>query len=128
MQAMKKADVDIVFDVKDTGNEYRVKWGMDTAWNWDFNVYRGIAHIGKGNFETGRISFQPTAEVIDNGDGTYELTAKQKSAMKSRCQNILKTGCNKVSINNDQEDALNKENGNYEKYQSIYFEQARSMV
>lgn len=121
MQAIKKADVDIVFDVKDTGNEYRVKWGMDTAWNWDFNVYRGIAHIGKGNFETGRISFQPTAEVIDNGDGTYELTAKQKSAMKSRCQNILKTGCNKVSINNDQEDALNKENGNYEKYQSIYF-------
>ena len=120
MQAMKKADVDITFDVTDTGKEYRVKWGMDTAWNWDFNVNRGIAHIGKGNFETGRISFQPTAEVIDKGDGTYELTANQKSAMRSRCNNILLTGCNKVEINNDQEDALNQENGNYEKYQSLY--------
>ena len=120
MVAMKKASVNIPFDVTAPGEEYRVKWGMDTAWNWDFNVNRGIAHIGKGNFETGRISFQPTAEVIDNGDGTYTLTAAQKEALRSRCKNILMTGCNKVEINNDQEDALNKENGNYEKYQSIY--------
>lgn len=120
MQAFKKADVNIPFDVNAKGKEFRVKWGMDTAWNWDYNVNRGIAHIGVGNFETGRISFQPTAEVIDHGDGTYELTEKQKEAMRSRCKNILLTGCNKVEINNDQEDALNKENGNYYKYQSIY--------
>ncbi|MBR1520011.1 MAG: RICIN domain-containing protein [Bacteroidaceae bacterium] len=120
MQAMKVADTNITFDVNDEGKAFRVKWGMDTAWNWDFNVNRGVAHIGKGNFETGRISFQPTAEVIDNGDGTYELTAAQKRVLRSRCQNILLTGCNKVAINNDQEDALNKDNGNYDKYQSLY--------
>lgn len=120
MQAFKIADANVTFDVNAKGKEFRVKWGMDTAWNWDFNVYCGVAHIGKGNFETGRISFQPTAEVIDHGDGTYELTDKQKEAMRSRCKNILLTGCNKVEINNDQEDALNKENGNYNKYQSIY--------
>lgn len=120
MTAMKKANVNILFDITAQGQEYRVKWGMDTAWNWDFNVNRGIAHIGKGNFETGRISFQPNAEVIDKGNGIYELTTAQKTAMRSRCRNILLTGCNKVEINNDQEDALNKENGNYEKYQSIY--------
>ena len=118
MKAMKVATVNVPFNVNDEGQEFRVKWGMDTAWNWDYNVNRGIAHIGKGNFETGRISFQPTAEVIDNGDGTYSLTAKQKNAMKSRCRNILLTGCNKVEINNDQEDALSEEN--YPAYQSIY--------
>lgn len=115
MRAMKVATVNVPFDVSDEGKEFRVKWGMDTAWNWDFNVNRGIAHIGKGNFETGRISFQPNAKVIDNGDGeypdaTYSLTEKQKNAMKSRCKNILLTGCNQVEINNDQEDALSAEN------------------
>ena len=118
MQAFKKADTDITFDVNAEGKPFRIKWGMDTAWNWDFNVRRGINHIGKGNFETGRISFQPTAEVKDNGDGTYELTDKQKSAMRSRCNNILLTGCNKVEINNDQEDALS--DANKGAYNSIY--------
>ena len=118
MTALKKADQTIVFDVNSEGQPFHIKWGMDTAWNWDYNVNRGIAHIGLGNFETGRISFQPTAEVIDNGDGTYTLTDKQKSAMKSRCTNILLTGCNKVEINNDQEDALSDENK--ENYENIY--------
>ena len=118
MKAFKPATVNVPFDVSAEGKEFRVKWGMDTAWNWDFNVNRGIAHIGKGNFETGRISFQPNAEVIDNGDGTYSLTDKQKNAMKSRCKNILLTGCNQVEINNDQEDALS--DANYATYQSVY--------
>lgn len=118
MVAMKTTNVIVPFDISAEGQEYRVNWGMDTAWNWDFNVNRGVAHIGKGNFAYGRISFQPTAEVIDNGDGTYTLTAKQKAAMESRCKNILLTGCNQVSINNDQEDALSDEN--YSAYQSIY--------
>ena len=52
MKAFKKADVNIPFDVTAKGQTFRVKWGMDTAWNWDFNVNKGIAHIGKGNFET----------------------------------------------------------------------------
>ena len=118
MTAWKVANVNVPYDVTDEGKEFRVKWGMDTAWNWDFNVNRGIAHIGLGNFQTGRISFQPNAEVIDKGDGTYELTTKQKNAMKSRCRNILLTGCNQVEINNDQEDALSDENK--ATYNSVY--------
>ena len=47
MKAFKKADVNIPFDVTAEGQTFRVKWGMDTAWNWDFNVNKGIAHIGK---------------------------------------------------------------------------------
>ena len=71
MKAMKVAGNDIMFDVNAEGKEYKVNWGMDAAWDWDYNVYRGIAHVGVGNFATGRVSFQPVDLVIDNGDGTY---------------------------------------------------------
>ena len=90
MQAFKKADADIPFDVNAEGKEFRVKWGMDTAWDWDYNVNRGVAHIGKGNFETGRVSFQPNDLVTDNGDGTYTLTTRQQSALRQRCKHQLR--------------------------------------
>ncbi|MBO4214836.1 MAG: hypothetical protein J5888_00700, partial [Bacteroidaceae bacterium] len=48
LKASQKADVEIVFDLSDEGKEYKVNWGMDTAWDWDFNVNRGVNHIGKG--------------------------------------------------------------------------------
>ena len=73
LKAAQRADVEIVFDLSDTGKEYKVNWGMDAAWDWDFNVKRGVAHIGKGNFATGRVSFQPNDLVTDNGDGTYSV-------------------------------------------------------
>ena len=103
MQAFKKADTNIAFDVNAEGKPFRVKWGMDTAWDWDFNVNRGINHIGKGNFETGRVSFQPIDLAIDNGDGTYSLTARQKNRLKWRCDLIKKTGTTEVNINCDHE-------------------------
>ncbi len=117
MTAFKVANANVPFNIYDKGEEFRVKWGMDTSWNWDYNVLRGVAHFGIGQFETGRISFQPIAEVIDKGDGTYELTATQKANLKSRCDNILKSGCDKVEINNDQENALSDANkANYEAF------------
>ena len=103
MQAFKKANTNIAFDVNDEGKPFRVKWGMDAAWDWDFNVNRGINHIGKGNFETGRVSFQPIDLAIDNGDGTYSLTARQKNRLKWRCDLIKKTGTTEVNINCDHE-------------------------
>ena len=103
MQAFKKANVDIPFDVNAEGKEFRVKWGMDTAWDWDYNVNRGVAHIGKGNFETGRVSFQPNDLVTDNGDGTYTLTTRQQSALRQRCNHIKLTGTTEVNINCDHE-------------------------
>lgn len=111
MQAFKVADTDIVFDVNSEGEPFRVKWGMDTAWDWDFNVNRGIAHIGKGNFETGRISFQPNDLVTDNGNGTYTLSARQKKKLKSRCDLIKLTGTKEVNINCDHEALFKGDNG-----------------
>ena len=103
LKASQKADVEIVFDLSDEGKEYKVNWGMDTAWDWDFNVNRGVNHIGKGNFATGRVSFQPLDLVTDNGDGTYTLTARQQKKLKKRCDMIKLTGTSAVNLNCDHE-------------------------
>lgn len=103
MKAMKVAGNDIRFDINDVGREYKVNWGMDAAWDWDYNVYRGIAHIGVGNFATGRVSFQPIDLVADNGDGTLSLTERQKKKLKYRCDLIKMTGTTSVNLNCDHE-------------------------
>ena len=103
LKAAQKADVEIVFDLSAEGKEYKVNWGMDTAWDWDFNINRGIAHIGKGNFATGRVSFQPNDLVTDNGDGTYTLSSRQQKRLKRRCDMIKLTGTTEVNLNCDHE-------------------------
>ena len=115
LKAAQRADVEIVFDLSDTGKEYKVNWGMDAAWDWDFNVKRGVAHIGKGNFATGRVSFQPNDLVTDNGDGTYSLTDRQKKKLQWRCNLIKLTGTTEVNLNCDHEALFRPadSNGNY---------------
>ena len=103
LKAQRRADVEIVFNLSAEGKEYKVNWGMDTAWDWDFNVNRGVAHIGKGNFATGRVSFQPNDLVTDNGDGTLTLSARQQTKLKSRCDLIKLTGTKEVNLNCDHE-------------------------
>lgn len=110
LQAMKKANVNVVFDVNSEGEPFHIKWGMDTAWDWDWNVIRGVNYYGKGLFETGRISFQPNDLVTDNGDGTYKLTNAQQKALQSRINHIKLTGTTEVNINCDHE-ALNDRDG-----------------
>lgn len=115
MTAMKSPNSVVPFDIDAVGEEYKVNWGMDAAWDWDYNVKSGIAHISKDNFATGRVSFQPVDVVIDNGDGTYSLTERQKKKLKWRCELILSTGTTKTNINCDHEALFYKvdENGNY---------------
>lgn len=103
LKAYNASDCTITFDVNSEGEPFRVKWGMDTAWDWDYNVNRGIAHIGKGNFETGRVSFQPIDLVKDNGDGTYTLSDRQKNRLKVRVNMIKTTGTKMVNLNCDHE-------------------------
>lgn len=106
LKAFKASDCTIVFDVNSEGKEFRVNWGMDTAWDNEANVRRGVNHIGKANFGTGRLSFQPTYLVKTNTDGSYELTAAQKTALKNRITHLKLTGVTQANINCDNAAAL----------------------
>ena len=95
----------VPFDWNAVGKEFVVRWGMDTAWDNESNVTRGTNFIGRTNISTGRISFQPSDLVDENG----ELSAAQKEALDSRIKHIKLSGAKSVEINCDHE-ALNAAN------------------
>mgnify|MGYP007123729309 FL=1 len=95
----------IPFDWNDAGKEFRIRWGLDTAWDDVSNVRRGTNFIGKENMATGRISFQPS-DLVD-ADGN--LSAAQKQALDLRIAHIKRSGVTTVAINCDHE-ALNASN------------------
>ena len=108
MKAQKASDCTIVFDITAAGQSFPVNWGMDTAWDSEANVQRGINYIGKENFSTGRLSFQPTYLVTTNDDGSYELTNTQKRYLQSRINHLKQTGVTEANINCDN-GAMDKE-------------------
>ncbi len=108
MKAQNVADCTIVFDLTADGQSFPVNWGMDTAWDSEANVQRGINYIGKENFSTGRLSFQPTYLVSTNDDGTFELTNAQKRALRSRINHLKLTGVTQANINCDNAAASNQ--------------------
>ena len=95
----------VPFDYYAVGTPFRVRWGMDTAWDNLENVRRGTNHIGKDCMATGRISFQPS-DLVD-ADGN--LSDAQKSALRSRVNHIKQSGVKTVMMNCDHE-ALNAAN------------------
>lgn len=103
IQAYGITDCTIPFDVSAEGKPFRVNWGMDTAWDWDYNVNRGIAHIGKQYLTTGRVSFQPIDLVTDNGNGTYTLSSRQQNRLQARINLIKRTGTQEINLNCDHE-------------------------
>ena len=87
MSAQQLCGSDIVkvpFSVTDTGKPTPIKWGMDTAWDDEGNVLRGINFIGADRLTYGRVSFQVMDPV--NADGT--LSARQQKFLRSRLQHI----------------------------------------
>jgi len=99
--AFKPTDCTIPFDINAEGQPFRVFWGMDTAWNSEGNVRRGVNHIGVENFSTGRLSYQPTYKLVEKSDGTYDLTSEQKKVLQSRITNLKLTGVTEANINCD---------------------------
>lgn len=85
--------------------EEPIKWGMDTAWDSEDNVRRGTNYIGKDVMSTGRISFQPSNLVDENGN----LSDAQKKALDSRLNHIAISGVRDVILNCDHEKLI-KEN------------------
>ncbi len=82
-----------------------ILWGMDTAWDSEDNVTRGTNYIGKDVMRTGRVSFQPSDPVGDDGN----LSAEQQKALLSRLNHIRISGVRDVILNCDHE-ALNSSN------------------
>jgi len=101
LKAFHPSDCIIPFDINAEGQPFRVFWGMDTAWNSEGNVRRGINHIGVENFSTGRLSYQPTYKLITKSDGSYDLTSEQKRILQSRITNLKLTGVTEANINCD---------------------------
>lgn len=110
--------VTVPFSVKDAGRALPIEWGMDAAWDWDYNVMRGIAHYGTG-FTTGRISFQPynlvDASKINDASANFGLSVGQVRKLQWRIDLIKRTGATKVNINCDHEVLVRKmdDQGNY---------------
>ena len=89
--------VKVPFSSTGAGMPTPIKWGMDTAWDDEGNVLRGINFIGKDNLTYGRISFQ----VMDtlNADGT--LSERQLKFLNSRIQHIKLSEPDGVMLNSD---------------------------
>ena len=99
-----------------------INWGMDVAWNSADNVIRGHNYIGDV-LNIGRVSFQPSDLVDENGD----LSAAQKRTLQSRLDNIAKSGVKNLILNCDHEVLCNKDNfpncdQNYKNYNGKPYE------
>ena len=90
----------VPYDYDGEGIEYRVRWGMDTAWNDRNNIVRGTYHIGRENLSYGRVSFQPTDSVGDD----LKLSNAQQRSLNSRINNMKRTGVTTILLNSDPND------------------------
>ena len=90
----------VPYKYDDEGIEYRVRWGMDTAWNDRNNIVRGSYHIGKENLSYGRVSFQPTDSVGDD----LKLSNAQLRNLTNRINNMKRTGVTRILLNSDPND------------------------
>lgn len=99
LSAYTKSATQLPFAYDGQGKEFKVCWGMDTAWDDEGNVRRGAMWIGKDNISTGRISFQPNDLVGEN----LQLSSRQKKALSSRVNHILLSGTKEVQMNCDHE-------------------------
>ena len=99
LKANKKTDATLLFSTGSKGVKTPVIWGLDTAWPSEDNVRRGTNHIGKEYLGTGRVSFQPSDLVDENG----ELSASQKAALDNRLRIIAISGVKDIALNCDHE-------------------------
>lgn len=87
------ADRELVFDPTGTGAQLPVDWGLDTAWNSDENMIRGIRYITPECLAVARVSFNPYGIIPESG----ELPAFLQSELDKRMTNVARIG-HKVDI------------------------------
>lgn len=87
----------VPFDISYEGEPFRIRWGMDTAWDSEVNVRRGIAFIGKEQIELARASFNPNYDLTASG----ELSSGHKTTLSSRLNHIALIGKHVEILFND---------------------------
>ena len=97
MRAYKVTNAIVPYCVTDPGKEFRVKWGMDTAWDSETNVRRGIAFIGKQQIELARASFTPNYDLTASGT----LSSTQRTLLQNRLNHINLIGKHVEILLND---------------------------
>ena len=99
LTANKKTDVTILFNTQSEGVKTPVIWGLDTAWPSEDNVRRGTNHIGKEHLGVGRVSFQPSDLIGEDG----QLSSEQKRRLDERLRYIAISGVKDIALNIDHE-------------------------
>ena len=99
LTANKKTDVTILFNTQSEGVKTPVIWGLDTAWPSEDNVRRGTNHIGKEHLGVGRVSFQPSDLIGEDG----QLSNEQKRKLDERLRYIAISGVKDIALNSDHE-------------------------
>ncbi|MBO5680067.1 MAG: RICIN domain-containing protein [Bacteroidaceae bacterium] len=99
LTANKKTDVTILFNTQSEGVKTPVIWGLDTAWPSEDNVRRGTNHIGKEHLGVGRVSFQPSDLIGEDG----QLSNEQKRRLDERLRYIAISGVKDIALNSDHE-------------------------
>lgn len=83
LQALKKTDVSIAFDINAEGRRFKPIWGLDQAWDWDRWIYMGIAHMGRENIGIGRTAFRFTTALKNDSilpdDAVQALRARNRN-------------------------------------------------
>ncbi len=103
-QVQFRADTDISDPSLMPAEPFEV--GMDVAWNSVDNVIRGTNYIGQDVLKIGRVSFQPSDLVDDDGN----LSTAQQRTLLSRLNNIARSGVKNLILNCDHEVLCNKDN------------------
>ena len=97
LQPFNRHAVKVPFSTSDPGTPTPIHWGMDTAWDDEGNVLRGINFIGLDRLTYGRISFQVMDPVKEDGS----LSDRQINYLKSRLRHISLSKPEGVLLNSD---------------------------
>ena len=110
LKANKQTDATLVFNTNDGGVKTPVVWGLDTAWPDEWNIIRGTTFIGKEQLGTGRVSFQPSDLIGEDG----QLSEDQKKDLDNRLRLIGLSGVKNIALNCDHEVLCDNEEQNFE--------------
>lgn len=93
------SDINVYFSVDDEGEAYPILWGLDTAWDSEENIRRGIRYMGSDIIGVARVSFQPIDFLTE-----AVLSDRQEANLVERLRKIALingVGGVKIVLNND---------------------------